>query len=60
MKTLFFAKSIGKVCKKRGQVDVQGFGEALGISGEALGVSWGSGSDSREVQRAQLGPKLTP
>ena len=32
----------------------------MGTSREALGVSWGSGSDSRGVQIAQVGPKLIP
>ena len=42
VKTLLFAKSAGRVCKKWGQVDVQGFGEALGTSREALGESLGA------------------
>ena len=32
----------------------------MGTSREALGVSWGSGSDSRGVQIDQVGPKLIP
>ena len=44
VKTLLFAKSTGMVCKNWGQVDVQGFGEALGTSGEAPG-------DSLEAQK---------
>ena len=39
VKTLLFAKGIGKVCKNWGQVAVQAFGETLVTSGEALGES---------------------
>ena len=60
VKTLLCAKSTGRVCKNWGQVDVQGFGVALGISGEALGVSWGSGSDSRGFPDSSSWSKVDP
>ena len=42
VKTILFAESTGRMCNNWGQVDVHGFGEALGTSREALGESLGA------------------